>query len=168
VFADAPARVTLVGGFPGGLIFYTLDGSEPSLASALYTGPISLSSNAVVRAMSLSADLQRRVFTPPVTVTVVPTCLQTSVIGQGHIVVSPDWPVYPSNSVVTLWAIADGGYLFAGWAGDLTGNTNPATLTITAPRNIQARFAAWRALSLATARGGSATVDGRTTPSPSW
>lgn len=41
---------------PGMAIYYTLDGSEPTAASAVYTGPITLSSNTVVKAIAWSSS----------------------------------------------------------------------------------------------------------------
>jgi hypothetical protein len=62
-------KFSIKGGyFPGGLelllsssdpsdsIFFTLDGSEPSLNDSLYTGPIVISKNSVVRARSLNSQ----------------------------------------------------------------------------------------------------------------
>ncbi len=40
----------------GDQIYYTLDGSEPSDASILYTGPVAISSTAVLRAIAYSSD----------------------------------------------------------------------------------------------------------------
>ncbi len=50
-FADAPFTLALSSP-EGGRIYYTLDGSEPTNASPLYTHPLQISDNTVVRAFS--------------------------------------------------------------------------------------------------------------------
>jgi uncharacterized repeat protein (TIGR02543 family) len=56
--------------------------------------------------------------------------------------VSPDIPgPYDIGDVVTLTPIANPGYTFSGWSGDLTGNDNPATLTVTGNMAVTATFA---------------------------
>jgi uncharacterized repeat protein (TIGR02543 family) len=42
--------------------------------------------------------------------------------------------------VVTLTAIADPGWGFVGWSGDLSGSDNPETITITGNTTITATF----------------------------
>jgi predicted alpha-1,2-mannosidase len=49
-------EVTLGVAAPGATIHYTLDGSEPTVASPRYTGPISVDRSAVVRAVAVRAD----------------------------------------------------------------------------------------------------------------
>ena len=44
------------------------------------------------------------------------------------------------GDVVTLTATPAAGYTFAGWSGDLTGSTNPATVTMNAGKTITASF----------------------------
>ena len=43
--------------------------------------------------------------------------------------------------MVTLTASPTTGYSFTGWSGDLTGSTNPATITMSANRTVTANFA---------------------------
>jgi len=62
-------------------------------------------------------------------------------IGKGTVVVEPDQPTYVYGDVVTLTAIADPGWGFAGWSGDLVGGANPAALTITGSQVVTATFA---------------------------
>src|SRR6185295_13072776 len=49
---------------------------------------------------------------------------------------------YASGTVVTLTATPASGFQFAGWSGDLTGATNPATITMSANRTVTATFTA--------------------------
>jgi photosystem II stability/assembly factor-like uncharacterized protein len=53
----------------------------------------------------------------------------------------PDGRFYASGTSVRLLAIANSGYSFVGWSGDLTGSTNPQTVTMSAPHTITASFA---------------------------
>lgn len=47
---------------------------------------------------------------------------------------------YDPGTVVTLTALANANYSFNNWNGDLTGNTNPATITMNANKNITANL----------------------------
>ncbi len=47
---------------------------------------------------------------------------------------------YASGTSVNILAIANSGYSFVGWSGDLTGITNPQTIIMSAPRNVTAIF----------------------------
>ncbi|MGB9602294.1 MAG: type I-E CRISPR-associated protein Cas7/Cse4/CasC, partial [Limisphaerales bacterium] len=69
---------------------------------------------------------------------------------------SPDQSSYPSGTVVTLTATANPGYTFTGWSGDLTGTTNPITITMNANKTVTATFVL--AASTATVTVGSATL----------
>jgi hypothetical protein len=47
---------------------------------------------------------------------------------------------YDPDTTVTLTATANSGYLFGFWSGDLTGNTNPQSLTMSGPKNVTVNF----------------------------
>jgi uncharacterized repeat protein (TIGR02543 family) len=49
---------------------------------------------------------------------------------------------YDPGTTATLTAIPDAGYTFTGWTGDVSGTTNPLTLTIDASKTVGATFAA--------------------------
>ncbi|HNY90432.1 MAG TPA: DUF5123 domain-containing protein [bacterium] len=69
--------------------------------------------------------------------------LTLTVEGKGSVVADPA-PIlgtYDSSTVVTLTATAVQGWEFSGWSGDLTGNENPASVTMDAPRAVTATFA---------------------------
>jgi hypothetical protein len=57
-FYSAPIAVTLATTQPGGQIRYTLDGSEPTSSSTLYTAPIQVSTTTVLRAMTTASGFQ--------------------------------------------------------------------------------------------------------------
>ena len=48
--------------------------------------------------------------------------------------------VFSAGSTTALTATAAPGYIFTGWSGDLSGTTNPATVTMNAAKNITAVF----------------------------
>jgi len=47
---------------------------------------------------------------------------------------------YPANTVVTVQASPSSGYTFTGWSGDLTGTTNPTTITMNSNKSVTANF----------------------------
>ena len=57
---------------------------------------------------------------------------------NGSIEMNPPGGVYTNGTVVTLTATPSNGYTFASWSGDLTGSTNPATITMTGNKSVQA------------------------------
>ncbi|HYG98421.1 MAG TPA: DUF6055 domain-containing protein [Terriglobales bacterium] len=63
-----------------------------------------------------------------------------NVVGSGTVTKSPSADAYASGSSVTLTASPASGYVFSGWSGDLTGSTNPATVTINANKTVTATF----------------------------
>ena len=154
--------MTIVGGYSGGFLFYTLDGSIPTTSSTLYTGPITLTNSAVVSVMSLSSDFSQTTFASPVTVQVIPAYnLQASIIGSGTISTNPPGGTYLSNSVVTLTATAALHWAFDHWTGDATGSQNPFSVTMNGPRSVQAVFVQNAfPLTLTTPGGGSVTANG--------
>jgi hypothetical protein len=66
--------------------------------------------------------------------------LTVDTVGQGTVTLDPPGGIYDAGTVVTLTAIADPGWGFSGWSGDLTGSDNPATITMDADKNITATF----------------------------
>jgi uncharacterized repeat protein (TIGR02543 family) len=62
--------------------------------------------------------------------------------GQGKVQPNP-LPIgktYDPNSVVTLTAVPDSAWFFAGWGGDLSGEKNPETITLDKSKNVSALF----------------------------
>jgi len=60
---------------------------------------------------------------------------------KGSVAKSPNKATYALNEQVTLTATPAAGWVFTGWSGDLTGATNPATVTVTKNMAITATFA---------------------------
>ena len=73
---------------------------------------------------------------PPVTYTL------TISASNGSVTKTPDQASYSYGETVSLEAVPDSGYSFASWAGDLSGSTNPATITMDADKTVTANFSA--------------------------
>ncbi len=67
--------------------------------------------------------------------------LTLNTIGNGAITSEPSGPTFAYGTVVTLNALPNAGSTFTGWSGDLSGMTNPITLTMDADKNITGTFA---------------------------
>ena len=69
--------------------------------------------------------------------------LTVSVPGNigGQILISPQQMIYDSGSVVTLTAVPDEFYYFAGWSGDYTGTDSLITINMDENKNIVGSFA---------------------------
>ena len=61
-------------------------------------------------------------------------------VGQGIVNRIPNQTLYPYGTSVNLTALAGIGWTFSGWSGDLTGATNPASITMTKDMSVTASF----------------------------
>jgi hypothetical protein len=77
----------------------------------------------------------------------------------GSVALDPPGGVYESGTLVTLTATPDAGQLFTGWAGDLTGTGNPATLVMDAHKSVTAGFGAQHSVTVQTTAGGGVGLD---------
>ncbi len=59
-----------------------------------------------------------------------PYRLTMDVFGNGTIRQSPDQHAFPVGSSVTVTAVADEGWVFHSWLGDISGSENPATIAM--------------------------------------
>ncbi|QUH22333.1 hypothetical protein HYG87_00400 [Methanobacterium alkalithermotolerans] len=107
----------------GGVAIATLNGTQSGLATV----------NAMLDGEELSHTVQ---------VTGSEHNLVVNVTGQGIVNKNPDMASYPAGTVVTLTAVANPGWNFSHWTGDLTGNTNPQTITMDGDRSVTAVFVA--------------------------
>lgn len=136
-----PVTVQLQTAYTNGLIFYTLDGSEPTFDSSAYTRPFTVSQSVVLRALAYSADFLESSELDPTTILIVPLySLTTASSGGGSIVLNPSGGSYVSNSVVSLTAAPAAGWTFLQWLGDLTGANPVANVTMNGNRHITAVF----------------------------
>jgi uncharacterized repeat protein (TIGR02543 family) len=66
--------------------------------------------------------------------------LTVDTMGQGVVLADPELDKYPHRTWVSLSAVPNPGWVFAGWSGALGGTDNPANFMITADSNITASF----------------------------
>ena len=67
--------------------------------------------------------------------------ISVSIVGSGTVNFDPaNTGTYDLGTDVTLTAVAEEGWAFSGWSGDLTGDTNPAVVNVDAAKNITATF----------------------------
>jgi hypothetical protein len=66
--------------------------------------------------------------------------LTITVTGNGNVSASPTGPIYTYGTVVTLTATASPGWNFTGWGGNLSGSTNPTTITMDSNKAVTATF----------------------------
>jgi hypothetical protein len=59
----------------------------------------------------------------------------------GTITLSPSKPAYALGDVVTVTATSATGYSFSSWGGDVSGTTNPTTITVAKNSTVSASFA---------------------------
>jgi regulation of enolase protein 1 (concanavalin A-like superfamily) len=66
--------------------------------------------------------------------------LDVSTSGSGVVVVDPQKEEYSYGETVSVTAVPDSGWVFAGWQGDLSGYDNPTTINMTGSKQITATF----------------------------
>jgi predicted outer membrane repeat protein len=62
------------------------------------------------------------------------------IVGEGSVALEPDQNDYLYGELVTVTAVANPGWSFAGWEGDLSGDANPAELVMDGNKVITAVF----------------------------
>ena len=135
------AEVSMLSTFPNGSIFFTLDGSEPSFGSALYSGPFPLRRSVLIRAVAYDANFMAYWEADPVRLEIEPIYnLDASTPGGGAISVTPARSFYRSNDLVNLTALPSDGWQFLQWLGDVGGTNPAATLRISRDSCVQAMF----------------------------
>lgn len=60
--------------------------------------------------------------------------------GSGSVTKNPNQATYAYGTVVQLTAVADSGWTFSSWTGNLSGSTNPASITMNGNRSVTAHF----------------------------
>jgi hypothetical protein len=80
-------------------------------------------------------------FQPPQNLRIEEHSLSVTTSGNGSVDVVPNQDTYSFGQQVTLTAMADPGWVFSGWSGDLAANDNPVTLTISGDHKVTATFA---------------------------
>ncbi len=85
--------------------------------------------------------------------------LTVNTVGGGSVTLSSLDPYYYGDTV-NLTAIADAGWIFSGWSGDLTGSDNPDIITIDGDKTITATFVQDEyALTISTVGNGAVSIN---------
>jgi hypothetical protein len=122
---ESPPTLNIRSAYPDGSIYYTLNGSTPSFASILYSGPFTLSSSALVRAIGYSADFLQSEEADAVDVFVLINHTLTATASPGGSVsLNPPGGTYIYTNIITVTANPNPGWTFLYWLGDASG-TNP-------------------------------------------
>ncbi|MFO8149025.1 MAG: InlB B-repeat-containing protein, partial [Trueperaceae bacterium] len=66
--------------------------------------------------------------------------LKTAIVGEGGVARNPSGEYFEPGTPVTLTATPMAGWRFDFWSGDLTGSTNPETVTMDAAKTVTATF----------------------------
>ncbi len=114
--------------------------SDSSIASVNSDGVVT--GNALGSA-TVTATTEDGGFTDNCVVTVTSTPVYTLSIttsGLGTVELLPAGGSYSEGTEVTLTAIADEGYVFSGWSGDLSGSINPNSITMDDNKAVMAIF----------------------------
>ncbi|MDB4341872.1 leucine-rich repeat protein [bacterium] len=116
--------------FPGGEIFYTLDGTKPSFISTPYTAPFQLAESATIRVIAYSSDFTESAEAEPVSFRILTTySLNVSGTGGGTVTIDPPDGPYVEGTEVTLTAKPEGDWQFITWEGATS--SSDATITVT-------------------------------------
>jgi hypothetical protein len=60
--------------------------------------------------------------------------------GSGSVSLNPSGGVYVAGTTVTLTAVANSGWVFSGWGGDLSGEQNPVNIVMDSNKNVIVNF----------------------------
>jgi uncharacterized protein YneR len=69
-----------------------------------------------------------------------PYSLTVNTVGSGSVDLDPTGGVYDEGTEVTLTANPDSGWEFSGWSDDLSGTTNPESITMNSDKTVTATF----------------------------
>ena len=153
--ARGSASVTLYTGFPGGWLFYTLDGTDPAASGTLYAGPFTVRATSLLRTIAYNADFTHSVVVNPVSIIILPT-LTALTDGGGSVAIAPPAGDYFSNGLAVVTATAAPGWTFLQWLGDATGTNPVVNLNMTRNKTVRAMFGT--ALNTSIVGGGSIVV----------
>src|SRR5262249_48679574 len=135
------ALISLQTTFPNGLIFYTLDGATPTLASILYDSPYSLRQSVTVRAQAHRAGFLVGRGGDHIRIVMLPAYhLSAGTRGGGTVTLDPPDGVYLSNSVISVTAVPAPGWTFLQWLGDASGSSATTIVVVNRSKCLEAIF----------------------------
>lgn len=74
------------------------------------------------------------------TITLREYTLSVPIDGSGSVTKNPSLATYPYGTVVQLTAIGNTGWTFSSWTGNLSGSTNPISITMNGNKSVTAHF----------------------------
>ena len=116
--------------------------SDAHAASPTFTAPVVSATTTLTFLVTVSDGQAQTSDSVNIIVTPIPQYSLTTSATNGTISLNPAGGTYNAGTVVTLTAAPAAGYVFSGWSGDLTGTTNPATLTMNSNKSVTANFTA--------------------------
>ena len=127
-FYTSAQNVTITSATSGAIIRYTTDGSTPTSSSALYTGPISVSDTATIKAIAMAAGMTNSaIATANYTIsTIVPTG-DKLLVGYWHNFDNGLTPIMTLRNVSNKWDVIN--VAFADIAGNGTVSFTPFNAT---------------------------------------
>ena len=135
------AVVTVESTYPSPVIFYTLDGSEPTPLSRIYDGPILLRQSKTIRALAYNSSFSGSAMGDPVEVEILPQyTLLTEAAGGGRVTLTPQGPSFAPGTEVTLEAQPFEGWSFLQWLGDASGEGSARALRMVRNEGVRAMF----------------------------
>ncbi len=152
------AQISMATTFTNGVIFYTLNGTQPSFGSTLYEHPFSFSSSVTVRAVAYDGSFLNSWEADPIGVLIQRTyAVNATTPGGGSVAVSPPSSTYTNGAFVTLMATPLPGWTFLQWLGDASGTNASNAVVVTRDLCVQALFGT--SLGTTVAGNGSIVVD---------
>ncbi len=125
-------------------IHYTLNGIEPDFTSPQYSAPFVISNSAMVRAVAYNPLVTDKAEAAPLAVQILPTYPLVVTSPGGGVVRSPGPDLsansYLSNTLVTLTATNNTGWVFMYWTNAASGTNAETTVLMTQSNNVQAVF----------------------------
>lgn len=139
--SEHPVQISLASVYPDANTYYTLDGSDPSFLSTLYTGPFTITRSGILRVRTYDTLFTESGASRPVEFVIVPRyTLSVTNAGGGSVSFTPDATSYASNTLVRLWAQPAPGWMFLGWLGAASGTNWDAEVRMTSDKTVQAVF----------------------------
>ena len=108
-------RVTISCATEGATIYYTLDGSEPTMGSAVYTAPVPVSESTTIRAFAFREGMTASDTAESVYTIVLPEVYTVSVTSAGNGTVSASASSGRTGDRITLTAVPAEGYHLKEW-----------------------------------------------------